>query len=349
MRAIVLHQHGGIEALVPAELPDPEPGPGEVVVRVRACALNRLDLWVRAGWPGLDLPMPHILGSDVAGELHAVGPGVGNDLAPGAEVVVSPGVSCGHCRECVGGQDNLCDGYGILGETTTGGYAELLRVPAVNIFPKPPELSFAEAAAVPLVFLTAWQMLVDKADVRPGQTVLVHAGGSGVGSAAIQIARMLGATVITTASTKAKLAQAAALGAHHGIDYSSGEFAREARRLNGGRGVDVVIEHVGAATWEQSLLSLRRGGAVVVCGASSGWDVQTDLRRVFFRQLAILGSTMGPKARLHDIFDRVRAGALRPVIDRVLPLSEAREAHRLLEDRSQFGKVVLQVGSDLPI
>lgn len=323
-------------------LPDPEPGPGEVRVRVRACAVNRLDLWVRQGWPGLKLELPHVLGSDIAGEVAGCGAGV-DGLADGLPVVVSPGTSCGRCRWCLDGRDNLCPRYAILGEQVRGGYAEYVCVPAANVLPKPPALGFVEAAAVPLVFLTAWQMLVDRAGVRPGETVLVHAGGSGVGSAAIQVARLLGAEVVTTASTDDKLARALALGAQHGVRYDEEGWPRRVRDVAGGRGVDVVVEHTGAATWEGSLRCLCRGGRLVTCGATSGWEGKTDLRLVFFRQLSVLGSTMGSKARMFEVLEHVAAGRLSPVVDRALPLERAREAHRLLEDRAQFGKVVLEV------
>lgn len=344
MRAIVLHKHGGPEVLQPAELPDPTAGPGQAVVEVRACALNRLDLWVRGGLPGVTVPLPHVLGSDVAGVVRSVGPGV-DEAWVGREVVVAPGVSCGTCEQCLAGWDNLCPRYKILGETTTGGYAEQVAVPAANLLAKPPELTMTDAAAVPLTFLTAWQMLAVRAQVAPGQTVLIHAVGSGVGVAGLQIARLHGARVIALASSDAKLRRARELGAEATIRSDGPGWEREVRQLPfvGKRGVDVVFEHTGALTWEASLRLCRRGGAVVTCGASSGHHAATDLRQVFFRQLQVLGSTMGRRATLFPILDLVARGALRPIVDRTFPLAQAADAHRYLDRREQFGKVVLTV------
>lgn len=289
------------------------------------------------------LAYPHVLGSDIAGVVSAVGPGVDAGWV-GREVVVSPGVSCGQCEACLSGWDNLCPRYAILGEQIGGGYCERLAVPAHNLLPKPPGLDFVAAAAVPLTFLTAWQMLAVRAQVRPGQTVLIHAVGSGVGVAGLQIARLHGARVIALASSEAKLARARELGAEATILSSDpAAWEKEVRALPwvGKRGVDVVFEHTGAATWEASLRLCRRGGVVVTCGASSGHAATTDLRQVFFRQLQLLGSTMGSKSLLFPILGHVERGALRPIVDRTFPLSQAEEAHRYLDRREQFGKVVL--------
>lgn len=340
MRAIAMRAHGGPEVLREESLPDPVAGPGQVVVRVRAVALNHLDVWVRRGWPSLKLTWPHVLGSDVAGVVEEVGPGV-SGVAAGDEVLVNPGLSCGRCRECLLGNDPGCRSYAILGEHVSGGYAELVAVPAVNVVAKPARLSFDEAAAVPLVFLTAWHALVARANVRPGETVLVHAAGSGVGSAAVQIARLLGATVIATAGSDAKCEKALGLGAHHAVNYEASDFVVEVKKLTERRGVDVVFEHVGRKTWEQSILALASGGRLVTVGATTGYDPPTDLRHVFYRRLSILGSTMGPKGELFDVLRFVSEGKLRPVLDRVLPLSEAAAAHGLLSNRAQFGKIVL--------
>lgn len=344
MRAVVIHQPGAPEALQLADLPEPQPGPGQALVAVRACALNRLDLWVRAGLPGLKLRFPHVLGSDIAGVVAAVGPGVDASWV-GREVVVNPGVSCGQCEACLSGWDNLCPRYAILGEHVGGGYCERLAVPAANLLPKPAGLSLVEAAAVPLTFLTAWQMLTVRAQVQPGQTVLIHAVGSGVGVAGLQIARLHGARVIALASREDKLARARELGAEATVLSSAADWEQQVRALPmvGKRGVDVVFEHTGAATWDASLRLCRRGGVVVTCGASSGHAATTDLRQVFFRQLQVLGSTMGSKAHLYRIVDLVARGALRPVVDRTFPLAHAAEAHRYLDRREQFGKVVLTV------
>lgn len=344
MRAIILEQHGGPEVLSASDQPAPQPGPGEVVVDVHACAINRLDLWVRGGLPNLHIAYPHILGSDIAGVVREVGEGV-NVALIGREVILNPGVSCGRCEACLSGWDNLCPDYRILGENTTGGYAERIRVPATNLVDKPANLSMIEAAAVPLTFLTAWQMLVVRAAISPGDTVLIHAVGSGVGSAGLQIAKLFGARVIALASTDAKLAKARELGADATIRSDSNDWPKKVRSLPGigRRGVDVVFEHVGRATWEDSIKLCRNGGRIVTCGASSGWDATTDLRHVFFRQIQILGSTMGSKASMFRIAALVAEGRLRPVIDRVFPLAEAANAHRYLDRREQFGKVVLAI------
>lgn len=343
MKAVTIREHGGPEVLRLEEIPDPAVGPGQVRVRVRACALNHLDLWMRRGLPGLKLRFPHVLGADIAGEVESVGPGV-SGVEVGARTLVAPGVSCGVCRDCLAGRDNLCRSYKILGEGPHGGYAELVTIPAANLLPYPEALDFSRAAALPLTFQTAWQMLVDRARVQPGETVLVLAAGSGVGAAGVQIAKLMGATVIATASTVAKLEAATALGADHVVNHAEQDLLAEVRRITARRGVDVVFEHVGQATWETSILACAKGGRIVTCGATTGFEARTDLRHVFFRQLSILGSTMGSKAVLHTVLDHVRAGKLRPVVDRVLPLAEAADAHRGLEAREQFGKLVLSVG-----
>lgn len=340
MRAVVFQAHGGIEQLVPAELPDPEPGAGEVRVRVRAVALNRLDLWVRQGWRGLKLQMPHILGSDVSGTVDRVGADV-TGVVPGAEVVLGPGLGCGRCASCLQGKDNWCKSYQILGETTRGGYAEYVVVPARNVFAKPPALSFEEAACLPLVFTTAWGMLVERADLRPGETVLIHAAGSGVGSAAIQIAKYLGATVIATAGSDDKLTRAAALGADHLINYSTEDFAARVRELTEKRGVEVVFEHTGGETFDGSIRSLAVGGRLVTCGATTKPVTELDLRRLFARQLTLLGNTMSSLSAMIPVLEQATAGRFKPVLDRVLPLEKARDAHAVLAERGQFGKVVL--------
>jgi NADPH:quinone reductase-like Zn-dependent oxidoreductase len=344
MQAILLDEHGGPEVLRARAVPAPRARAGEVVVEVHACALNRLDLWVRGGLPNLHLDYPHILGSDIAGVVCELGEGVDPGLL-GREVVLAPGLSCGRCEACLSGWDNLCPDYGILGENRTGGYAERIRVPVANVIDKPANLSMIEAAAFPLTFLTAWQMLVERARIGPGETVLIHAAGSGVGSAGLQIAKLFGARVIALASSDAKLGKARELGADATVRSDADDWPKQVRSLAGvgRRGVDVVFEHVGQATWEQSIKLCRAGGRVVTCGASSGWDAHTDLRHVFFRQIQILGSTMGSKASLHRIAKLVGEGRLRPIVDRVFPLAEAAEAHRYLDRREQFGKVVLRV------
>jgi len=341
VKAAIFQQHGGPEVLEYADVPDPRIRANEVLVAVKACALNHLDLFARGGLPGIEIPLPHILGNDIAGVVREVGELV-TWVKPGDEVMVQPGVSCGHCQACLTGQDNLCREYDIIGYRRNGGYAELVAVPGVNIVPKPAELSWEEAAALPLVTITAWHMLVTRANVQPGEDVLVHAAGSGVGSIAIQIAKLRGARVITTASSDEKLAKARDLGADETINYTRDDWPKEVRRLTNKKGVDVVVEHTGAATWPGSISSLKNNGRLVTCGATSGFDGRTDLRQVFYRHLSLLGSFMGSKGELLEALKFVREGKIRAVVDRVLPLSEARQAHGLIEDRAQFGKIVLR-------
>ncbi len=342
MKAVVIHEHGGVEKLIAQELSDPKIKEDEVLVEIKACALNHLDIWVRKGIPWLKLKYPHILGSDIAGVIKEVGSRV-THLKVGDKALLYPGVSCGYCKMCLQGRDNLCRLYGILGKTCSGGYAELISVPAKNVLPFPKEYSFVEAAAIPLTFLTAWHMLVAKAKVSLGDWVLVLAAGSGVGSAAIQIAKLFGAKVIATASTSEKLKKAKELGADHVFDYTKEDLAREARKLTGKRGVDIVVEQVGSSTWEKSILVVRNEGVIVTCGATSGYEAKTDLRHVFFRQIQILGSTMGSHWELFEILKYVDEGKLRPIVDKVFPLSQVKEAHQYLEERKQFGKVVLEI------
>lgn len=340
MKAVIFEQHGGPEVLKFTEVPDPRIKANEVLIEVRACALNHLDVWVRKGLPGIDIPLPHILGDDIAGVVRQTGELV-SWARPGDEVMVHPGVSCGHCPECLAGRDNMCDEYDIIGYRRDGGYAELVPVPGVNLIPKPNHLNWPEAAALPLVTLTAWHMLVSRAQLQAGEDVLVHAAGSGVGSMGIQIAKLHGARVIATAGSDEKLHKARELGADETINYSSDDWTKTVRRLTNGRGVDVVFEHTGAATWPGSILALKKGGRLVTCGATSGYDARTDLRHVFYRHLTILGSMMGSKADLLAAMKFIGTGQLRAVIDRALPLADARKAHELMEDRAQFGKLVL--------
>jgi NADPH:quinone reductase-like Zn-dependent oxidoreductase len=341
MKAMILAQHGGPEVLHRAEMPVPAIGERDVLVRVRAVALNHLDLWVRSGLPGRSVDFPHIPGSDISGEVAKIGTTVTN-VKVGDRVLLSPGVSCGQCEQCVAGRDNFCADYVLFGRQIHGGYAEFVRSPSVNVIPIPGNLSFEEAAAVPLVFLTAWHMLLGRAQLRPAEDVLVIAAGSGVGSAAIQIAKATGARVIATAGSEAKLARATELGADD-VLLHGGEFAREVKRLTGGRGVDVVFEHVGAATWEQSIFSLKTGGRLVTCGATTGFESKININYVFGRQLSILGSFMGQKSELFAALELFQRGLLKPVIDSAMPLERAADAHRRLENRQQFGKIVLTV------
>lgn len=341
MKAIRFHVHGGPEVLKYEEAPEPELRPNEVLVGVKACALNHLDLWVRRGLPNVPIPLPHIPGSDVAGEVIRTGAEV-TAVKAGEKVVLAPGVTCGKCPACLSGIDNRCRQFTNLGYMIDGGCAQLVKCPEVNCLPFPENLTFEEAAAVPLVFQTAWHMLIGRAQLQPGEDVLVLGAGSGVGSAAIQIAKFFGARVIATAGTDAKLAKAGELGADHLINHKSQKIRDEVRRITKKRGVDVVFEHVGTATWDESIASLALAGRLVTCGATTGYDAKIDLRFLFSRQLSLLGSYMGTKAELHTVMKLVAQGRLKPVVDRVFPLAEAAAAHAYLEGGNQFGKVVLQ-------
>ncbi|MFL6230112.1 MAG: zinc-binding dehydrogenase [Pyrinomonadaceae bacterium] len=340
MKAVVFHEHGGADVLRYEERPDPHIRAHEVLVEVRACALNHLDVWARGGLRGIEIGLPHILGNDIAGVVREVGEVV-DWVQPGDEVLLQPGVSCGHCFECLSGRDNLCPAYDILGYRRDGGYAELVSAPAVNVVPKPTGLSFEEAAALPLVTVTAWHMLVTRAQLQPGEDVLIHAAGSGVGSIGIQIAKLRGARVIATAGSDEKLAKARELGADEVVNYTRADWTKEVRRLTGRKGCEVVFEHTGAETWPGSIQSLAKNGRLVTCGATSGYDASTDLRQIFYRHVSLLGSFMGSKAELLEALKFVERGQIRPVIDRTLPLEEARRAHELMQDRAQFGKLVL--------
>jgi len=338
MKAVRIHQFGNPEVLTYEDVPDPKPRRDQVLVRVKACSLNHLDVWARKGLPGVKLP--HILGSDIAGEVAEVGEYVSGFVA-GQRVLVAPMHYCGHCAKCVAGLQNFCREFTVLGNGVDGGDCELIAVPAPNVIPIPDSLDFNQAASVPLVFLTAWHMLVGRAGVRPGQTVLVLGAGSGVGIAAIQIAKLFHCRVITTAGSEAKLEKARALGADHGIDHYKQKISDEVRKITNKEGVDIVFEHVGAATWDESVKSLKSGGTLVTCGATTGPTVGLDLRHLFARQLTLLGSYMGTMGELHEVLKHVFAGRLKPVVDRVYPLRHLRAAHEHLETSQMFGKIVV--------
>jgi NADPH:quinone reductase-like Zn-dependent oxidoreductase len=340
MKAARFHQHGPPEVLHYEDAPDPRPSAGIAIVRVRACALNHLDLWQRRGLDRVRIPMPHISGADVAGEVVDAG---GGPVPAGRRVMLQPGLSCGACPACLGGRENQCPHYDVLGYQSDGGYAELVAIPVGNLVPIPDHVEFVRAAAFPLTFLTAWHMLVAKARLREGETVLVLAGGSGVGQAAIQIAKLHGARVFATSSA-AKTNRTLALGAERAFDHYGEDFSKEVKALTDGRGVDVVVEHVGEATWARSVRSLARGGRLVTCGATTGARGEVDLRHLFARQLSLLGSYMGTKADLLAAAPLFFEGRLAPVVDSVLPLSAAAAAHRRLEARESFGKIVLTPG-----
>ncbi|MBI3803734.1 MAG: zinc-binding dehydrogenase [Nitrospirae bacterium] len=342
MKAVRFHRFGGVDTLIYEEVPAPKAGPGEVVIQVKACALNHLDLWIRQGVPAYKISLPHIPGSDVAGVVAEVGPGVEN-LPLGRRVVVAPGLSCFHCSYCLSGRDNLCDHYRMFGAGpgTEGGYAEFAKVPAINLLPISDAISFEEAAAFPITFVTAWHMLITRAALQPGQDLLVLAGGSGVGSAAIQIGKLVGSRVIATASTQEKLDRARRLGADLLIHYTERDFAREVMRMTQGRGVDVVFEHVGPATFGKSVVSLARGGIIVTCGATTGPTTELDLRHIFWKDLSILGARVGTRAEMEIVTRLIGARKLTPIIDSIYPLEQAREAQEKMQSRDLFGKVLL--------
>jgi len=338
MKAIRIHEFGGPEVLRYEEVSDPALRQDRVLVRIKACALNHLDLWVRRGLPGVKLP--HILGSDIAGEIAAVGDCV-TGFEPRQRVLLAPMHFCNRCAKCTAGLQNQCPEFTVLGNLVGGGNCELIAVPPEIVIPIPDGLEFTQAASVPLVFLTAWHMLVTRAGIRQGQTVLVLAGSSGVGSAAIQIAKLFHARVITTAGDSGKLERAAALGADYGIDHYQQKISQEVRKITDKQGVDIVFEHVGAATWEESMKSLKPGGTIVTCGATTGPNAAFDLRFLYARQLSFLGSYMGTMADLYEVLSHVFAARLKPVIDRTFALQETRAAHEYLEKSQMFGKIVL--------
>lgn len=339
MRAVRFHQHGGPEVLRYEDAPDPVSAPGRAIVRVHACALNHLDLWERRGLDRVRLPLPHISGSDVSGSI--VDPG-GSGFKPGTRVMLQPGLRCGRCGACAAGRDNQCVSYDVLGLLSDGGYAELISIPVENLIPIPDHVDDVTAAAFPLTFLTAWHMLVTRAGIATGDTVLVLAGGSGVGQAAIQIARHFGARVFAT-SAASKADRTRALGAEDVFDHYGDDFAKDVRRVTAGRGADIVIEHVGDATWDRSVRSLATGGRLVTCGATTGTAAKIDLRRLFARQLSLLGSYMGRFAELCAAAQLLFDGKVKPVIDDVFPLLGAADAQRRLEHKEQFGKIVLRI------
>lgn len=349
MKAWRIEKHGGPEVLKLQDIPDLEPGPMEVRVRVQAVGLNHLDLWTRNGVPGHKFPLPITPGCDVVGKIDRMGEGserllARDGLKVGSQVLLNPGVSCGRCEACLGGFDPLCPRYGILGETQDGGCAEWINAPVSNVIALPAKLSPIEAAALPIPYLTAWTMLMEKARLRPGQIVLIQAGGSGVSVAAIQIAKMMGAVVITTVGHDSKVEKARSIGADHVIQYAKTPFREEVKKIlsqYGKKGCDVVLDHVGESTFNESVKCLAWGGKLVTCGATSGANVALDLKVIFFKNISVLGSTMGSKADLIRIVELAARGLLRPIVDSVFPMAQLNEALSRLEQRSVFGKVVI--------
>ncbi len=343
MRAILLPQHGPAENLTyVTDHPIPEPKPGEVRVRVRAAALNRLDIWVRNGWPGIKLPLPHILGADAAGDIDALGEGV-SGWSVGDRVVIDATLSCGLCEACRAGHENLCEVGGIKGETSTGTYAEYITVSARNLLRLPEGVEYATAAAASLVYLTAWHSLITKADLRPGQTVLIVGAGGGVNSASIQIAKLTGATVYVVGSSAAKLDEARKLGADYLIDRGAEDWAKAIYKLTEKRGVDIVVDNVGKDTLFGSIRSVKRGGKILIVGNTSGPITEIDLRYLFSKHITIIGSTMSPHNDFVNVMRLVFAGKLGPVIGARFPLEKAADAQRALESGEVYGKIVLDV------
>ncbi len=344
MRAVTIRAYGSPERISVEDVPRPAPqDPHDVVIAVQAAALNHLDLFVVNGLPGVTHEFPHVLGADGAGVVEAVGPAV-SAVKPGDKVLINPGISCLVCDFCRKGEHGLCSTYDMLGEHRPGTLAEAVRVPESCVALLPGAVSWTEAAAFPLVTLTAWRMLKSRALLQPGEVVLIWGIGGGVALAALQIAKLLGARAIVTSSSDAKLERARSLGADETINHGSSDVAKEVRRLTGKRGAEVVVDSVGTATWETSLRALARGGRLVTCGGTSGPFVQTDVRRLFWHQYTILGSTMGNHREFAEVAAHFGAGRLRPIVDRVYPMGEARAAFERMAKGEQFGKLVVEIG-----
>lgn len=345
MKAATIHEHGGLECVRVEDIAEPQPAEHEVVLEVRAAALNHLDLWVLKGRPGLVVKTPHVLGSDAAGVIVGLGSGVRN-VSAGDEVVLHPGLSCGSCEYCNRGEQSECPTFGIVGMMRPGTFAERVAVPAANIYPKPTHLDFREAAALPLAHLTAWRMLMSRAKLRPGETVLIHGIGGGVALAALQLAVLMGAEVIVTSSSDEKLARARDLGAAHAINYRmSHDVAQGVRDLTDGRGVDIAFDTSGAATWPISFAAVRRGGRIVSCGVTTGARAQTNLQALYWNQLTILGSTLGSREDFRQMVRAITATRLTPIIDSAEPLDRVRDAMARMESGEQFGKIVLKISN----
>ncbi|OIO36865.1 MAG: alcohol dehydrogenase [Candidatus Omnitrophica bacterium CG1_02_46_14] len=342
MNAVFFEEHGGPEVLKYGEFKDPVPGPNDVLIAVRACALNHLDIWIRKGLPGITIPMPHILGSDVSGVVLECGKGA-KRFKKGDHVIIAPCQLLGHVPEALESKDSYSKEFEILGLQSQGGYAEKIAVNERFLISISERYTFEEWASVPLVTLTAYHMLVTRAKVKPGETVLIHAAGSGVGSAAIQIAKFLGATVFTTVGDYKKVARAKKLGADETIQYKTRDFSEEVKQLTHGKGVDVIVDHIGPEIWQKNISCLARGGRLVTCGATSGPKVEIDLRFLYSKQLSILGSYMGSLAELHNVMALTEKGRVIPTVDQVFPLKESAEAQRRMEGRKNFGKIVLKV------
>ena len=340
MKAVLFREHGGPDKLSYEEMPMPQIGLQEVSIRVKACALNHLDIWIRQGNPAYPIPLPHVSGSDVAGVVEAVGAQV-ESVKVGERVFVAPGICCWNCEYCLAGRDNMCRTYNLLGAKMHGGYAEYVKVPFRNVLPISENVTFEQAAAFPLVSVTASHMLFTLAWLQPGETVLVMGAGSGVGMMAVQLAKLAGARVLTTVGSDDKIPKAVILGADAVINHAKEKVAERVRLLTEGRGVDVVVEHIGPEVWDTCVEALAKGGRLITCGATTGSEVKLDLRYLYSRQLTIKGSYMGTRAELVKAAELIGQKRLIAVIDRTFPLQEARAAQELMLSRKFFGKIVL--------
>ena len=340
MKAVRIYEHGGLNKLIYDELTQPDCTSDKVKIQIKASALNHLDIWVRIGMPRLPVPFPIILGSDGSGTIVEVGANI-NNYYKGMNVVIQPGTFCKKCQYCTNGNENYCLEYGILGETENGTQAEYIVLDPINIYTMPNQLSYEEAASMPLVFMTAYQMLIMRAKLHSNETVLVYGGTSGVGSAAIQICRDLGAEVIATAGNDDKCEYSENMGAHYVVNHNHDNWLDEVKNITGKRGVDVVFEHIGSATWEQSRRILSKGGRIVTCGATTGPDVNINLAHLFIKQQTILGSTMGSISAFEKVMDKIQDGKYIPMVDKVIPMEDIRDAHDYIENRKQMGKVVV--------
>src|SRR3990172_6854056 len=336
MKAVFINEHGNIDKLKYGDLKEPQISPREVLIRLKTASLNHLDIWVREGMPGLKVEFPHILGADGAGIIEQIGSDVKN-VKVGDKVLLNPGISCNACEQCNSGEHSQCSTFHLLGEHVNGTFAEFVKAPFENVHSIPGGLSFEEAAAFPLVFLTAWRMLVSKAKLLPGETILILGIGGGVSSAALQIAKQIGARVFVTSGEKRKLEKAKELGSDYGINYNETDFVKEVRKLTEKRGVDVVLDNVGAATWTKSLACLAKGGRIVTCGATTGSDPQTDIQRIFWNQITVFGSTMGNRKEFSQVLNLFKVNKLEPTIDSVFPLRDFKDAQKKMEEKEQFG------------
>lgn len=342
MKAAVLHKYGDIDCLKVEDLPEPKAGENEVIIKVHSAALNHLDIWVRKGRPGQNLTTPHILGSDAAGVIVEKGANT-HGVNVGDEVILNPGLSCGCCEYCRAGEQSECSSFGIIGMSRPGTFAEKVAVPFENVWRKPAHLDFNEAAALALAYQTAWRMLMTRAGLRAGDTVLIHGIGGGVAIACLQLAKLTDAIVIVTSSSDEKIKKARMLGADYGINYQSENVSESVRKLTNGGGADIVIDTVGAATWPVDFDVVRRGGRIVLCGVTSGAVCETNLQTLYWNQLTILGSTIGSDEDFRQMLKAVTAAKLKPVIDSVYPLENARESMTRMEQGEQFGKIVLKI------